>query len=257
MSARLTAVIAIVCTLQGCAATQTVTRSNGPALPTRVTADAAELKDAKPRPSVIYMHGCSGLDGAHAEWAKTISSWGYNVVQPDSLTPRNVQTTCAAKGVGPVTHRERLNDLNDVAEWVKKQPWHKGKVGAIGFSMGAGVVMNAATRGGFEGYGSFDNKHVDAVVAYYPLCAEEHTRTATIAIQVHVGELDRLTPANRCLVVKLAGTADVFIYPGVHHSFDVIGANSINRLGYVIRYDHSAAKAAEESTRAFFEKHLR
>jgi len=242
-----------VLAVSAAAATVGVETPDGVVLPVQVTLQ----RDSTPRPTIIYMHGCSGLDGVFKEWARAIDSWGYNVVQPDSLTPRGVKTTCAISGLGKVTNHDRLVDLDAVAEWVTRQSWHKGKIGAIGFSMGGAAVMNIATEGGTDGYGSYENLHISAVVAYYPSCAELHARNATIPMQVHIGLADDWTPAKRCNQVKDAGTGEVHFYPDAHHAFDVIGFNHVNRFGHMVKYDPSAAKAAEAKTRVFFDGYLR
>ena len=33
-----------------------------------------------PSPTVIYAHGCSGLDGAYLDWKNKLNDWGYNVL---------------------------------------------------------------------------------------------------------------------------------------------------------------------------------
>lgn len=77
-----------VLSLVGCATSESIkyTQLNPPA------AQKAKLVNLnvythllkKPSPTIIYAHGCSGLDGVYLDWKNKINEWGFNVVQPES-----------------------------------------------------------------------------------------------------------------------------------------------------------------------------
>jgi len=86
-----------------------------------------------------------------------------------------------------------------VADWVRKQPFHKGKIGLVGFSRGGDGVLgmlNEAYYGGKAGLPASCSEIIDAAVAYYPGChfGDRELRETTIPLLVNVGELDALTP---------------------------------------------------------------
>ena len=211
-----------------------------------------------PSPTVIYAHGCSGLDGAYLDWKNKLNDWGYNVVQPDSMRSRGLTTYCKVQG-----KNDRLEDILKTAEWIKEQPWHKGKIGLIGFSMGATAVLNASSNGGdlyiFKPTTPFDtykNINISAAIAYYPTCLPQH-KNAKIPTMILIGEADNGTPPTWCGYI--AGENEKItlkIYPGVHHSFDVSGIDSTSRFGWRNKYDAGAAIDAEQRTKEFFEKYL-
>lgn len=217
-----------------------------------------------PGPTVIYAHGCSGLDGAYLDWKNKLNDWGYNVVQPDSLRSRGVSTACNKIGVINVTHSERVEDIIETAKWIKQQSWHKGKIGIIGFSMGGIAVLNLISNGGnLHIYTSktdkdiFLNKDISAGVAYYPFCGLNH-RHATVPTLILIGEADAWTPPTWCGILAESNN-NIFLktYPAVYHSFDTPGFNQINQYGHMIKYDAAAAADAERRTREFFEKYLK
>ena len=253
----------IVFTLSACGTIKTVAYITPNPLPDR------EIKQIKlllnvyplknPGPTIVYMHGCSGLDGVYLEWKNKLNDWGYNVVIPDSLRSRGVNSACARQGVAGVSHNDRLEDLLETAKWIRTQSWHSGKIGVIGFSMGANAAMNLASNGGVLSSAKQDvykNTLISAAAAYYPFCSAAH-RSATIPVLVLVGAADTWTPPHSCAFIADANkNIESIIYPDVHHSFDVAGLNQVNRHGHTVKYDAFAAGDAEKRTRVFFSKHL-
>ena len=253
-----------VFTLSACGTIQTLAYTTPNPLPER------EIKQVKlmlnvyglknPAPTIIYMHGCSGIDGAYLDWKNKLNDWGYNVVMPDSLRSRGVISACARQGVAGVSHNDRLEDLLETAKWINTQSWHSGRIGVIGFSMGAIAALNLASNGGVLTSAKQDvyqNTLISAAVGYYPFCAPAH-RSANIPTLVLVGADDTWTPPHSCaFIMKVNKHIESIIYPGVHHSFDTPGFNQINRHGHVIKYDAFAAADAEGRTKIFFSKHLR
>ncbi len=216
-----------------------------------------------PSPTVIYAHGCSGLNGAYLDWKNKLNDWGYNVVQPDSLRSRGFNTACKNSGVANITHNDRLEDILKTAEWVKEQPWHKGKIGVFGFSMGGRATLNLASDGGdlyifkpTTPVDTYKNINISAAVAYYPMCLTQH-KDAKIPTMILIGDADDWTPPTWCGYI--AGENEKITlktYPGVHHGFDTPGLNQINSVGHMVKYDQQAAIDAEQRTKEFFEKYL-
>lgn len=265
---RLFSLLFLVSALAGCVTTNTIQYTQLNPLPSQKPKEVSLIINTyplkTPSPTVIYAHGCSGLDGAYLDWKNKLNGWGYNVVQPDSLRSRGSNSACKANSVGNVTHNDRLEDVLKTAEWVKKQPWHKGKIGVIGFSQGGMAALNLSANGGtLYAYTAetprdvYKNTNISATVAYYPYCQPDHVK-AKIPTLILVGESDDWTPPFYCHhLPKENPNIELKIYPGVHHSFDTPGLNQINRYGYMIKYDTDAAEDAEKRTKTFFEKYLK
>jgi predicted alpha/beta-fold hydrolase len=100
----------------------------------------------KPAPTIIVAHPSDGVNLGPGYnryvkfWGSVLKSWGYNVVVPDSFTPRGYKNREVMYNARLVNYYQRAEDLEQVAAWIKQQPWHSGKIGAIGFSHGGGAV---------------------------------------------------------------------------------------------------------------------
>lgn len=79
-----------------------------------------------------------------------------------------------------------------------------------------------------------------------------------------IGESDDWTPAGRCISMmpKEKSSSEVIlkVYPGAHHGFDTVGANSNVRGSSGMHHIEYQPKAEADSivrVKAFFQKHLR
>jgi dienelactone hydrolase len=203
----------------------------------QITAD--EFLQPTPSPTIIIGHGCDG-PASIKFFVSTVQSWGYNVVVPDSFGGRGVFETC---GKTWVNRHQRRMDIEATSEWIMKQPWHKGKIGYMGFSHGG--------AGGTEYSNAPGTSLVSAVVAYYPWCTIPNY-TAKIPTQIHVGSKDDWT-GDDCS--KLQG-ADVKVYPGVYHSFIYPKSYRVY-VGHALAYDEQADRLAKEASQLFFKQHLK
>ena len=210
-------------------------------------------KNAAPKPTIIFAHGCGGAHRPHAHLkSQLIASWGYNVVVVDSFTKRRAWDVCS--DTLSVTPTQRNIDLQDAAEWIQQQSWHKGKIGIIGYSHGGSTVLNTV--------GYRNSKHISAAVAFYPGCGfyvGQDFRYGYMPLQIHSGTGDQWTPVSRCQK-QIHGPDDqpfeLFTYEGAMHSFDMPGPSFIFQ-GHLLAYDAKAAELAERRTRDFFEKHIK
>jgi carboxymethylenebutenolidase len=200
-------------------------------------------------PTIIVAHPSDGLDWSRyvGFWGSLIKSWGYNVVLPDSFTPRGFKNKEVMYKSGLVDHGQRAEDLERVAEWINKQSWHTGKIGMIGFSHGGGTVTRASNQTSLISVG----------VAYYPGC--KGTRgdvNPRIPVQIHIGDEDTWTPSGGCVVLaKTSSLYDIYVYDGATHAFDIPAPTRV-LAGYTLSHDPVATKRAEERTRLFFQKYL-
>lgn len=207
-----------------------------------------------PKPTIIFAHGCGGAHRPHVHFkSRLIASWGYNVVVVDSFSKRWAGDVCS--DTLSVTAAQRNADLQDAAEWIQQQPWHKGKIGIIGYSHGGSAVLHAV--------GYRNSKNISAAVAFYPGCSSyvvmQDYRYGYMPVQIHSGTGDQWTPANRCRK-EIHGADDLpfelFTYNGAMHSFDMPGPSTVFQ-GHLLAYDPAATALAESRTREFFEKHIK
>lgn len=225
----------------------------------------------QPAPTILISHG-SGCAFLHvAQWAKRIEEWGYNAVVIDHCVKRDVKPHPAQQLPKNLQVEDRIKDYVAVADFVRKQAFHKGKLGLVGFSRGGeGVLgmLNESYYAAKTGLPSGYSKTIDAAVAYYPSCliGDKELRVPPIPLLVNIGALDALTPPINCRFYKdgLAGKIPnlaVETYPRSHHSFDFDfkdrWASTPRGQILLVSYNASQAKRSFDITRGFFDKYLK
>lgn len=199
-------------------------------------------------PTVIVAHGCAGFDvPAHArQWVRDIRSWGYNAVLVDSFTARGYPKGVC--GMTPVRPTVRSRDMDAVADYIRSQSWHKGKIAMIGFSHGGATALNVSSN---------PSTKIDAAVAYYPNCfwsfvGRDYAR-ATIPTQVHLAQDDTWTPPGACQ--STFTNQQAHLYPNTGHAFDI---NLPDRVisGYLLKYNNEAYQLSRTRTQQFLQQHI-
>ena len=145
------------------------------------------------------------------------------------------------KEVDPVKMRE---DFAASARWLKSLPDSTGKIGAIGFCFGGGVVNQLAVRLGSD---------LDAAVPFYGLQPDAADAAKIKApINAQYAELDkRITSGWPAFDAALTGAHvphEGHIYKGANHGF---------HNDTTPRYDEAAAKEAWQRTLDWLNKYLR
>jgi carboxymethylenebutenolidase len=137
-----------------------------------------------------------------------------------------------------------MEDFLAAALWLKSRPDCSGKVGALGFCFGGGIVNRLAVR---------MESDLSAGVPFYgaqPSAADAARVKAPIDAQY--GELDtRITsgwPAFDAALTEAHVPHEGHIYQGANHGF---------HNDTTPRYDEVAAKEAWRSTLDWFNKYLR
>ena len=208
------------------------------------------FKVDKTAPTVIIGHTCGGLTGHENNWARQINKWGFNAVVLDSFTPRRAREVCRLPR--QVSSWERSFETYKIAELVKTQPWHQGKIGYIGFSHGGSTAVYIAS--------DHSNKNIDAAVAYYPWCGSNYgreisTSSPKIKLMLALAKRDDWTPYGPCMGENK--NLEIHLYENATHSFDqhFPGWTSLF-LGYFLQHDTQANIDSRVATRRFFKKHL-
>ena len=201
-----------------------------------------QFQTQTPRPTVIIVHGCDGIDNeSYTNWAKEINSWGYNTIVSDSFKVRGVNTGVCGNPAY-ILPKERTEDLIKLATYIRKQSWHEGKIAVIGFSHGGSTVLNTANT---------NQNVIDASIAYYPSClrwfAGLENYHPLIPVQVHLAERDDWTPVSECDYLP---NKDKYLYKYATHAFDMHYPDRVY-LGHRMAYNKEADTLAKERTKDF------
>jgi carboxymethylenebutenolidase len=198
------------------------------------------------RPAIIVIHENRGLNPHIPDVARRFALAGFLVLAPDLLsisggTPADEEQ---ARLLHTKTNREDM-----IAEALASVPFLKshsestGKVGAVGYCFGGGVMNRMAT----------DSTELDAVVVYY---GDQPPADKVAAIRapllLHYAELDQRINAG-IAAYEAALKANnkkytMYMYPNVNHAFN----NDTNAA----RYDKVATDLAWDRTLAFFKQTL-
>jgi dienelactone hydrolase len=202
-----------------------------------------------PAPTIIVGHDCSGADGHSDEWARQLNKWGFNAVNLDSFGPRKITDECK---LSRFPGWKRTDETYRLAELIKKQPWHKGKIGYIGFSHGASTAVYLS--------GDSGNKNIDAAVAYYPWCRawggrEIFSGAPKINLMMALGKRDDWTPYIDCMGTHK--NLEIHLYENATHAFDQRFPGWSSRfLNYYLEHDTQANIDSRVAARIFFRKYL-
>ncbi len=201
-------------------------------------------------PAVMVIHENRGLTPHIEDVARRIALEGFVALAPDFLSP--------AGGTPSDEDQARtmigaLDPAQTVAHAVATVKYladdfvpASGKVGAVGFCWGGGLVNRTAIAAG---------KQLKAGVAYYGMIPADLTQVGAIKARMllHYGGLDmRLNagiPAYRAALEAAKVRHEIFVYEGANHAF--------NNDTSAARYDKPAADLAWGRTIALFKDALK
>jgi len=197
-------------------------------------------------PAVLVIHENRGLNPYIEDVARRLAVAGFLALAPDALSPLGGYPGNDDKGRELQAKRkpdEMTEDFIAGAEYLKGHPNSTGKVGAVGFCFGGGMVNTLAVR---------IPKTISAAVPFYGRQprAEDVPRIEA-PLLIHYAGLDtRINegwPAFEKALKASNKEYEAFIYPGVNHGF---------HNDTTPRYDKKAAELAWERTIQFFKKNL-
>jgi carboxymethylenebutenolidase len=202
--------------------------------------------EAAKRGSVIVIHENRGLNPHIKDVARRVALEGYNALAVDMLsrdggTPEDADK--ARDMIGALDPELNAQRLAAAVPFLAAHPDGNGKVGAVGFCWGGGMVNELAVR----------SPGLNAGVAYYGRQVDA-ARVAAIKapLLLQYAENDERINAGIAdyeAALKANGkTYEVFIYPGAQHAFN----NDTNDA----RYNKEAAELAWGRTVEFFKKNL-
>jgi carboxymethylenebutenolidase len=197
-------------------------------------------------PAILVIHENRGLNPHIEDIARRLALDNFVAFAPDALTslggyPGNEDK---ARELFPKLDQAKIReDFVTAVSWLKARPETNGKVGAVGFCYGGGIVNMLATRvpdlaAGVAFYGSSPN--VDDVPK---IKAPLMIQSAEVDERINAS-----WPAYEAALKAAKVPHERHLYPGTQHGFN----NDTTP-----RYDAAAAKLAWDRTIAFFNKHVR
>ena len=196
-------------------------------------------------PAVLVIHENRGLNPHIEDITRRLALDGFMAFAPDALTPLGGYPGDEDKArelFATLNQAKALEDFVAAAEWLNARPDASGKLGAVGFCYGGGIVHVLSSR----------LPQLNAAVPFYgnvPAPSEAAKVKAPLLVH-HAAVDERINAAwpAYAAALKTAGVKyEEHQYPGTQHGFN----NDTTP-----RYDAAAAKLAWDRTLAFFKSRL-
>ncbi len=198
-------------------------------------------------PVVLVIHENRGLNPYIEDVARRLAVANFIAFAPDGLTSRGGYPGDEEKAAAlfrEIDGSKMMEDFLSSAKWLKSRADGNGKLGAVGFCFGGGVVNQLAVRMGSD---------LAAAVPFYGIqpSAADAAKIKT-PINAQYAELDtRITSGWEAFAHTLADNVvahEGYIYKGANHGF---------HNDTTPRYDEQAAKEAWHRTLDWLNKYLR
>ncbi len=192
-------------------------------------------------PGVLVLHAWWGLKPYFKQFCDRLAAQGFTVLAPDMRNGQIAQTIDEAKALMEKSDGQLVGDTVMAAK-DHLRGMVKGKIGAVGFSMGAAWALVATT---------YTPDQIGAAVLFYGNEGVDYGKV-TAKVMGHYCEEDEWEPTeyvdNTFAEFKKAGVdATRHIYPGVAHWFMEDDRPE---------YDPAAAQLAWDRTVEFLKKNL-
>lgn len=197
-------------------------------------------------PAILVIHENRGLNPHIEDVARRFALANFVAFAPDALFPLGGypgDEDKAREQFSKLDQAKTREDFVAAVDFLKKRPESTGKVGAVGFCYGGGMVNYLATRlpdlaGGVAFYGSSPNV--------------EDVPKIKAPLMIQSAEVDERINARWPEFEAALKAANIryerHLYPGTQHGF---------HNDTTPRYNEAAAKLAWERTVAFFNKNVR
>jgi carboxymethylenebutenolidase len=212
-----------------------------------IKAYLARPKGAMKLPAVIVIHENRGLNAHIEDVTRRVALEGFLALGPDLLSPSGgtpVNEDTARDMIGKLDGKQTVQNAVAAMTFLAKHPQGNGKVGAMGFCWGGGMVGDLTVNA----------PDLDAGVVYYgrqPQAADVSKIQAPLLL--HYAGLDtRINegiPAFEDALKKANKKYTLHIYEGANHAFN----NDTSEA----RYNKQAAEQAWGRTIAFLKEHLK
>ena len=197
-------------------------------------------------PLVLVIHENRGLNPHIEDIARRLALDNFIAFAPDALFPLGGYPGDEDKArdlFGKLEQAKTREDMLAAARYLKGVPGGNGRVGAVGFCWGGGMVNFLATR----------VPDLAAAVPFYgPAPASESVAAINAPLMLMFADSDdfvnKTWPPYEAALKAAGKRFDAFKYPGTQHGFN----NDTTP-----RFDAAAAGQAWQRTVAFFNKNLR
>ncbi|OGA32741.1 MAG: carboxymethylenebutenolidase [Betaproteobacteria bacterium RIFCSPLOWO2_12_FULL_64_23] len=207
---------------------------------------AQPAQAARKRPGVLVVHENRGLSPHIEDITRRLALDNFLAFAPDALFPLGGypgDEDQAHALFATLDQPRTREDFVAAVGFLKRLPECSGKVGAVGFCYGGGIVNMLATR-------------LPDLAAAVPFYGDQPASVDVPKIKapllVHYAENDERINAGRAAYEAALKSAHVkfasYVYPGTQHGFN----NDTTP-----RYDEAAARLAWQRTIAFFNANLR
>ena len=203
-------------------------------------------KAAQKLPGVLVIHENRGLNPHIEDVTRRFAIEGYASFAPEALTPLGGYPDDEDKArelFAKLDPAKRTEDLVAGADVLKSHPWCSGRIAAVGFCFGGGIVNIVAVR----------VPDLAAAVPFYGIQPKsEEVAKIRAPLLIHYASLDSRVnagwPAYEAALQAAGVRYQMHMYEGVNHAF----FNDTTP-----RYDEAAAKLAWSRTLAFLEQNLK
>ena len=197
-------------------------------------------------PAVLVVHENRGLNPHIEDITRRLALEGYLALAPDALTPLGGYPGDEDKArelFAKLDQAKTREDFVSTAQWLQAHPDSTGKMGAVGFCYGGGMVHTLAAR----------LPELGAAVPFYGnLPAAAEAARLKVPLLLHFAAVDERInaawPAYEAALKAAGARYTAHQYPGTQHGFN----NDTTP-----RFDAAAARLAWERTLAFFAQTLR
>ena len=207
----------------------------------------ARPAQGKKLPVVLVIHENRGLNPYIEDVARRFALANFTAYAPDGLTSVGGYPGSDEKGAAAfrtVDGKKMTEDFVASAKWLKARSDSTGKLGAVGFCFGGGMVNQMAVRLGAD---------LNAGVAFYgrqPSVDDVPKISAPLLLN-YAGNDQGINAGIAAYEAALKANKKVYalnMYEGTQHGF---------HNDTTPRYDEAAAKLAWTRTLEFFNKYLR
>ena len=198
-------------------------------------------------PTVLVIHENRGLNPYIEDVARRLAVANFIAFAPDGLTSVGGYPGSDEKGAAEfrkVDGKKMTEDFVASAKWLKARSDSTGKLGAVGFCFGGGIVNQLAVRLGGD---------LNAGVAFYgrQAAVDDVPKISAPLLLQYAGNDQRINEGIAAYEAALKANNKVYqvhMYEGKQHGF---------HNDTTPRYDEEAAKLAWTRTLDFFNKYLR
>ncbi len=197
-------------------------------------------------PGILVIHENRGLNPYIEDVARRLAVANFVAFAPDALTPLGGYPgteEAAVKLFATLDAPKRTEDLVTAAAVLKARPECTGKIGAVGFCFGGGIVNMLAVR----------LPDLAAGVPYYGAQPKaDDVARIKAPLMIHYAGLDERInagwPAYEAALKANNTRYEMHMYDKTNHGF---------HNDTTPRYDEAAAKLSWQRTLDFFNKHVR